>query len=237
VNPPSSGDGIRARVDVLGPNLLSVKLSSGPLLVKLQSLGTPFDRSSHASATSMLEQLAREGESLFIPANADCSASIGRGSVGALGQVFSASGKSFSESLINRSLASVTSDPCGGNLLTTCYRALQEEAQRNFAGEVGRLLWKPISDSDGNLAIHTEPSGTTVIVNGETGRNQGGGNGYGSLARFPKPGCAYGPNVRVEVLNRNGAKYSVNGSTTITIPNGCNRYCVNGPSLEQCVKR
>lgn len=236
-NPASPADGIRGRATVLGPNLLSLSLSSGPILVKLQGLSTISDRQVAAAAQRTLEGLAAEGEAIFIPADVDCTTTVSGGGVGAIGQVFTASGRSYSEALITRAQSRVSSDPCGGSLLSACYRALEEEAESKFAGELDRMLWKPVSDSDGNLAIHTGPFGTSVRVNGETGRNQGPGNGYGSLARFPKPGCAYGNSVRVQVFAQNGAAYSFNGSTTITIPTGCNRHCLEGGSLEQCVKR
>lgn len=237
VNPASPEDGVRGRVSVLGPNLLSLTLASGPILVKLHGLAAISDRQVAAAAQKTLQGLAAEGDAIFIPADAACTTTVSGGGVGAIGQVFTTSGRSYSEAVISRAQSRVSSDPCGGSLLSTCYRALEEEAQSKFAGELDRLLWKPVSDSDGNLAIHTGPFGTTVRVNGETGRNQGPGNGYGSLARFPKPGCAYGSSVKVEVFAQNGAAYSFNGSSTITIPTGCNRHCLEGGTLEQCVKR
>ena len=236
-NPASAGDGFRSPVTVVGPNLLSIRLSTGPLLIKLHSLGVPSNNSVASGARAALESLAKEGDGIFIPADADCSTTVSGGGTGSIGQVFTAGGKSYSETLISRGLSAVSSDPCGGALISSCYRALQEDAADKFAGEIGRLLWKPVSDSDGRLAIHTGPSGTSVIVNGETGTNKGGGNGYGSLARFSKTGCGYGANVRVQVFNSKGAAYTFNGSTTITIPNGCSRHCLDGSSLEQCVKR
>ena len=236
-NPASPKDGFRSAVTVLGPNLLSIRLENGPLLVKLHALGTPFNKDVAASAKRTLESLAAEGEGVFSPANADCTTTVSGGGVGSIGQMFTASGKSYTEALFSRGLARAASDPCGGSLLSACYNALQDEAESKFAGEIGRFLWKPVSDSDGLLAIHTGPSGTTVVVNGETGVNKGGGNGYGSLARFSKTGCGYGGSARVQIFNSRGAAYTFNGSTTITIPNGCNRYCLNGSTFEQCVKR
>ena len=232
-NPASPSDGFRSPITVLGPNLLSVTLPTGPLMVKLHGLDAPYG-SKGESAKAYLQALAVE-EGIFIPADRDCTASL-EGGVGALGQVFTASGKSYSESLITRGLASLESDPCGGDLLSTCYGALKEDTDSKIAGEVGRLLWKPVSDSNGKLAVHTEPYGTTVKVNGEIGTNQGGGNGYGSLARFTKPGCAYGASVRVQVLDEKGAAYTVNGATEIIIPSGCARTCVEGPTIKQCSK-
>ncbi len=232
-NPPSAADGFRSAVTVLGANLVSVTLPSGPLLVKLHGLGVPSSSTAEA-AKSYLQTLAAE-EGIFIPADSACSSSVGSND-GALGQLFTVSGKSYSESLITRGLSSLQSDPCGGELLSSCYRALKEDTDSKIAGEIGRLLWKPVSDSNGKLAIHTDPYGTTVKVNGEIGTNQGAGNGYGSLARFSKPGCAYGNNVHVQVFDSNGAAYAVNGSTDIVIPSGCARTCVNGPTIAQCSK-
>lgn len=233
-NPPSPNDGFRSAVKVVGSNLLSITLPSGPLLVKLQNIGSASGSTSE-SAMSALQLLARE-EGIFIPAESECTTSVAGGGTGSIGQIFTASGVNYSETLIKRGLASLSTDPCGGDKLSSCYRALQEDAKEKFAGEIGRLLWKPVADSDGRLAVHTKPYGTTVKVNGETGVNKGPGNGYGSLARFNKPGCGYGNSVQVQVFNASGAAYTFNGSTTITIPTGCSRTCVEGSSLAQCSK-
>ena len=232
-NPASPSDGFRSAVTVLGANLLSVNLPSGPLLVKLHGLGTPSDDVA-ASAQVILKSLATQ-EGIFIPADSECTTGSGKDS-GALGQIFTVSGESYSEALLSRGLAEVRKDPCGGELIHTCYKALDDDASKKFAGEIGRLLWKPVADSDGRLAVHTEPYGASVKVNGELGTNQGAGNGYGSLARFPKAGCAYGGNVQVQVFNEKGAAYTFNGATTITIPNGCNRTCLEGGTIAQCSK-
>ena len=233
-NPASPSDGFRSAVTVLGANLVSVNLPSGPLLVKLHGLGAPSDDAKAASAQTILKSLATQ-EGIFIPADSGCTTGSGSSS-GALGQMFTASGESYSEALLSRGLADVREDPCGGELIDSCYDALEEEASKKFAGEIGRLLWKPVSDSNGRLAVHTEPYGASVKVNGELGTNQGAGNGYGSLARFTKAGCAYGGNVQVQVFNEAGAAYTFNGSTTITIPNGCSRTCLEGGTLAQCSK-
>ena len=139
-NPASAGDGFRSAIKVLGANLVSVTLPTGPLLVKLHGLGAPGS-SKASSAQSTLEGLAALEDGIFIPADSECSASLGNGSQGAFGQVFTASGKSYSELLIERGLSEVTSDTCGGELLTSCYKALEDETSKKIAGEIGRLLW------------------------------------------------------------------------------------------------
>jgi hypothetical protein len=236
-NPASAGDGFRSPIKVMGANLLSITLPTGPLMVKLHGLSAPSSSSKASAAQSTLEGLAALEDGIFIPADSDCTARLGNGSQGAFGQVFTASGRSYSELLVEQGLAQVSSDACGGELLTPCYKALQENSDKKVAGEIGRLLWKPISDSTGKLAVHTGPFGVTVKVSGEEGKAQGGGNGYGDLARFSKPGCGYGANVQVQVFNSQGAAYTFNGSTTITIPNGCQRYCIEGKTLAPCAKR
>jgi len=98
-------------------------------------------------------------------------------------------------------------------------------------------LWKPVSDSDGKLAIHTGPFNTSVIVNGELGENSGPGNGFGSLARFSRPGCGYSdPQIQV-IDNGTGRRYEVGGQTTFTVPLPCNRHCLEGDAIVACTKR
>ncbi len=184
-----------------------------------------------------LKALAIE-DAIFFPAAKDCITTLPGGGQGSIGQIFSASGKSYSETLIHNGLAQIDVDPCGGHLIQSCYDALVDEGGSNeIAGELNSFLWKPQSDSNGLLAVHSGPYNSTVRVNGETGTNAGPGNGFGSLARFSKSGCGYGGNVQVEVLNAQGLPYVVNGQRTITIPSGCNRYCLEGGSIVQCVKK
>jgi hypothetical protein len=41
----------------------------------------------------------------------------------------------------------------------------------------------------------------------------------------------------VKVIDeRTGAAYTFNGSDTITIPNGCNRYCIKEGAIALCPK-
>ena len=226
----------KGTVRVLGNNLLIFTSATETKLLKLHNLGIISQDAKASAAKSRLNALAAQGEVFFYQASKDCSVQLESGGTGVLGQLFSAKGTNFSEDLILSGLASIEKDPCSGELLSSCYIALADATEETIADEVGEFLWKPVSDSNGRLAVHTGPSGTTVIVNGETGTNQGGGNGFGSLARFSKAGCAYGANVRVQVVNSEGAAYTLNGSTTITIPNGCNRYCIKNGAIALCPK-
>ena len=191
------------------------------LLVRLLGLsGEPSSRS--ASAISYIRSFSR-GALLYYPAG--CQEGVSGGGTAALGTVFNLSGDNLAEELAKAGLVSANpNDGCGGAEYGQCLESLAQ-SDPVTAGELPRFLWKPVSDSDGGLAIHTSPSGTTVVVNGVTGRNQGGGNGYGSLARFSPSGCAFG-NPQIQVFNSRGLLYTVNGETTFTVPNPCGRYCV-----------
>lgn len=209
---------------------------SKKFLVKLHSIDAPYGDAERSGAERLLQDLA-QGDAYFFSASSSCSAQVASGATGFLGQIFTASGKSYSESLLNAAYARVDSDPCGGDLLTSCYNAIEEDATSKTAGELEEFLWKPVSDSNGKLAVHSSPSDTLIVIGGETGKVQGGGNGYAELSRFSKPGCAYGSNVRVQVTNSDGVPYRINGKDYLTIPNGCGRYCLRGGEIVSCPKR
>jgi hypothetical protein len=71
------------------------------------------------------------------------------------------------------------------------------------------------------------PYGASVIVNGERGSDKGGGNGYGSLARFRKNGCGYGRNARVQLVMNDGSKFNFGDKDFAIIPDGCKRWVIN----------
>ncbi|MCK6552015.1 hypothetical protein L6R52_39655, partial [Myxococcota bacterium] len=92
----------------------------------------------------------------------------------------------------------------------------------------GGFLWKPVSDSDGRLAILTpekltgqiagvsvkDPSGRVI----ESGRPAGVGNGDREHFRFSRPGGAFPPGSVVEIKLKNGE------TVNYTIPNPSERY-------------
>ena len=84
-----------------------------------------------------------------------------------------------------------------------------------------KFLWKPASDSNGKLAVHT-PNNlhvTSITVGGETKTKPDGiGNGYRPLWRFGKAGGSYGAPVPVAMKLADGRSY------TATIPNGGQRW-------------
>jgi hypothetical protein len=235
-NPISADDATRGTARAVGPNLIALKRKNREELIKLHGLDVPFSAEKRSNAETLLASLSAEGEVYFYPAEPDCTVTLEDGTEGVVGHVFSAKGKSFAETLLKQGLGEATTDVCRGSLVAPCYRALEEEAQPTptptpeFEGPstpAGFILWKPVSDSDGRLAVHSVPYGTTVVVEGERGRNAGPGNGYGSLARFRKSGCGYGSNARLKLLASNGSAFVFkNGNDFAVIPDGCKRWVV-----------
>jgi len=238
-NPISAKSATRGSVTVLGPNLVSLSSKKRTRLVKLHGLDVPFQTDKQTRARTLLSDLAAEGDAYFYPAEPDCSVVLDDGREGMIGALFSASGKSFSETLLKRGLGQPTTDLCRGSLLSSCYRALAEEAlptptptpeipvPQGPSKPAGFILWKPVSDSDGRLAVHSAPYGTTIVVKGEKGRNAGPGNGYGSLARFSRSGCGYGRNVKVELRQSDGSSFQFGDKDFAIIPDGCKRWTIS----------
>ena len=84
------------------------------------------------------------------------------------------------------------------------------------SGGGGGFLWKPVSDSNGNLVVllPSQYNGKvkSVSVNGEQGSFSGIANGNRTHWRFSKPGAAYGANARVVAATSGG-------NVSWTVPN------------------
>lgn len=242
VNPIEAKIAERGTVAPVSPNLVLM----GKSLIKLHGINTASSNNKVRAALDLMNRLAAQGEAYVFRAAPGCTANVsGEEEDGIVAQVFSADGTNFGEALLKAGVVTAdTNDVCKGFLIGSCYQALERGnsggsgggGSGSGTGEITAFLWKPVSDSTGDLAIHVSPAGT-IVANGETGTMQGPGNGYAELGRFSKPGCAYGAGARVQVLDREGVPLTLNGSDTITIPNGCNRYCLEGGQIVQCVKR
>ncbi len=238
INPPSRKDASRGSLTYIGPNLVLMKMKKREQLIKLHAIDVPTLSSQRIIAQEVISALAAKGDGYFYPAEPDCSINLEDGTQGIVGHLFSADGKSFAEELIKKNAAVVTTDVCQGFQVSPCYRALAEQSvpptptitipqYEGPATAKGFILWKPVSDSNGRLAVHSVPYGASVRVEGELGRDQGGGNGYGSLARFRKPGCGYGKNVKLELILPGGEKHTFKDKTFATIPDGCQRWLIS----------
>lgn len=239
-DPVTSDEGIPVYVrDVLSANLVVVEVTNddgtrGEILVRLHGVkDSPATKRN--AAINRLNSLSG-GQAYLYKAADSCDITVAGGGSGIAGALVNNAGVSFAEDIIRAGLADPeTADVCGGELIGACLASIAGSTPQT-AGELDSFLWKPTSDSNGNLAIHTGPYNTDVYVNGEKGVNQGAGNGYGSLARFSKPGCSY-PSPRIQVYNgSSGLPYSVNGRTTLTVSSPCSRHCLKEGSIQPCQK-
>ncbi|WKZ56567.1 MAG: hypothetical protein QY326_07505 [Bdellovibrionota bacterium] len=93
---------------------------------------------------------------------------------------------------------------------------------------INDFLWKPVSESDGNLVVLVNPIGVRVEVTGaisETLADRGPSNGRGTTARARSPGCRFGDRVVVEFFDRSGRRILLeDGRRSVTVPRGCDRY-------------
>ncbi len=233
-NPVSLDNGELVSVEeVFAGNLLSIRTVSldgiqpeGLQLVKLQ--GVSSDGGFGGEAARTFVNRLTSGQARFFKASPECAFTTADGGQGVIGTIITDDGLSVAEEVVKKGYAAADpNDACSGALIGSCLNAL-ERTEIVSAGTISAALWKPVSDSTGNLAVHTEPFGASVLVNGEKGVDAGSGNGYGSLARFGRPGCAYGANIRVSVVNESGMPFlNAKGEDTFIIPNGCERYCLN----------
>ena len=95
------------------------------------------------------------------------------------------------------------------------------------AGSSNTFLWKPVSESNGNLVIllpaiyRGRVQSTTISgsFGSETGRfHTDTHNGFRPHFRFSRPGAAYGSNITVQAL------YDGNKIESWVVPNGASRY-------------
>lgn len=236
-NPVTSSDGFEVTVDsVEGSNVLKVTPKdtekAEQMLIKLHGIG-PNAADSDA-AIAKLRSLSRSRK-VFIPAGADCTVTVPGGGKALVGSLVSSSG-SVSEDYVKSGLGKIDSaDVCNVKDLATCFAALDIDRPDN-AGALEAFLWKPESDRDGLLAIHTTPGDTKVVVDGETGANFGPGNGFGNLARFLKIGCEY-EKPKIQVFDAAGVPYTVGGKTTFTVPDPCEQSCLVSDKVIACPER
>ena len=200
--------------------------AGGSQLIKLQGITTDGVEARLVNqAKTKLESIAGSAAYLVI-ANQSCSVTVVGGGIGTYGQLFTSSGANVNEQLLATGGVIPASDSCGGDQLVSCYQGIPvNEATSDM--KVGHFIWKPVSESDGNLVCLTDIYGVTFVVRGaitETLNDVGPGAGYGSRGRANRPGCSYGSNITVDMFDYDGKRILTNsGLSYITIPNGCSR--------------
>lgn len=230
-NPVALNDGMAVRVkEVVGNNLVILEAKNiqseetGEMLVKLHGLAaTPSSTST--GAINMLKNMA-SGDVRFYKASENCTTTLQGGGQGFVGQLVTETSGSFTEKLIKTGLVDVdVADVCGGDKIAPCLTALHS-SQTETAGEMREFLWKPKSDTKGNIVvIHEDHCGAEAIVNGEVLEYKGAGNGRCGTYAGKKHGCNYGANIKVQLRDRkSGQYYTHNGEPHVIVPNGCQRF-------------
>lgn len=227
-NPVSMADGEEVRIkEVMGNNLVSIQStslqSSGPQLLKLHGVASGPSTTSQA-ARNMIRNLAGS-KAYFYKASEDCETTV-QGGKGTIGHLISSKGVSINESLISAGLADVdTKDACGGDMIAGCFNALKGQGVEPM-GEMKDFLWKPKSDTKGDIVVILEKHcATRIVVNGTEFKSSGASNGRCNTSPGTRPGCAYGSNIKVEVIDINsGRPYTYKGKPYVVVPNGCQRF-------------
>jgi hypothetical protein len=221
-NPVKRKDGEAISVkEILGSNLVGL---SDNRLVKLAGIG-PGALEKREAAKNMIAALSSDAITYF-QASDNCTVQLINGATGSVGQLFTSDGKSFSEELLKAGLVDVDSnDVCGANQLASCYNALKSSDIKS-AGEIHKFLWKPLSDTKGDVAvIHELHCNTIAYINGQEFRYAGSGNGRCGTFVGTKPGCAYGTNIKIEFIDKDtGKAYFHKGQPYVIVPNGCARF-------------
>jgi len=227
-NPVSYEDGETIHIEkIISNNLISIKGvgpdAGGERLVKLQGIASgPEDRVKAAMNT--LRQLS-SGSPTFFQASKDCAVTLDGGGQGTIGQIVTRDGRSFSEELVKAGLSDIDpADACGGDQIAGCLSALKGTDVKP-KGEMGKFLWKPKSDTKGNIVvIHEVHCGAKAVVNGEVFTDKGSGNGRCGTYAGRKHGCAYGSNIKVEIIDEaTGRPYMHNNLPYYIVKNGCQR--------------
>lgn len=206
---------------------LVIQRAAGAQLVKLHGVMPPALGAS--AAVAVLNRLAAE-PAIFFEVGDACDITGPGGGQGIAGYLFTQSGRSYIEELIKAGVALTVQadDVCSSGLISGCYTALQETHRPKTMGQINDFLWKPKAESaynHGSLVIHAGPCNATVRVNGEALLDFGPANGRCNTSRAFKPGCAFGNNVTVEVIdNDSGLPYTHDGQPFIIVPRGCDRF-------------
>lgn len=196
-------------------------------LVKLHGISAGNSYSNGIGVQRIKSMLGSGAVGLIVPeTGSGCSIETAGAGQGVVGQLFSPSGESVVETLLAQGVVKSTNDVCRSELLTPCYAQIESEAIS--PKRITDFLWKPVSESNHNLAVLVDPPQIAVVVTGavsETLINTGPSNGRGTTARSAShPGARFGTNVLVEFFDENGKRVLLNnGERSITIANGRDR--------------
>ncbi len=165
----------------------------------------------------MLKQLRVSIAALFTAmALSSCNLDLGSGTTSAeIDQVLAE--RIAAENAANQPAPAASDDDNDTPAAAPSTPAAKPSTATSSSGGGGGFLWKPVSDSNGNLVVllPSQYNGkvSSVSVNGERGSFSGIANGNRTHWRFSKPGAAYGSNARVVAATSGG-------NVSWTVPNG-----------------
>ena len=228
-NPPSYGEAEPVSlVAVHDSNLVEVNRGGNSTLIKLHAMGNTagFD---NTAARSVLSSVAATDTLYLFEAGCSAQTSLGEATVG---QVITAGGRSFSEAVIEERVGGVIggTGECDETAMSSCYSLINSTvgAAPVSGQQVSDFLWKPNSESPynpGGVSILLNPCDVRVLVNGQEFLEYPTGNGRCTTVRSGKPGCEFGSSVKVEILEKGtGNPVYFGTSSSVTIPNGCDRF-------------
>lgn len=236
-----------ATINVLSANLAVATIDEGPnkgkkIGIVLHGVGTKEVPSELVvMGREYLSELTADGAYLLRPGS-DCIYTSPDGGQAMLAQLFTLDGININEELITVGAVVPENNGCSARALQACYESILVETptmptpdpDQNNTNDgyypdtaIDDFLWKPVSESTGNLVVLLNVKDAVVKVKGAVSEqlvNTGPSNGRGTTARASRSGCAFGKNIKVEVFDRNGQRILVkDGSKSISIQNGCDR--------------
>jgi hypothetical protein len=201
--------------------------AGGQILVKLHGISDSISKVQAGRAADLLAAFGLKAI-MIRPSETGCGVTTDGGGAGSAVALFTTGGTSYAEALLKAGGANASSsDPCMVSLISSCYRALEDDAEAELpqtGATISRFLWKPVSERDGRLVVLISPSASTIIAGGEVLNLTGGSNGFSQTGRGTRAGCGYGANVTVEARDSQGRTLVwPDGSLSFNIPNGCDR--------------
>ncbi len=226
INPFPLYDGEQAVLEeVVGTTILKVRRTDSLTSEFISIYGLSPSPSVHRTKIALWSYV---GSTVYLvkPESGGCTVPVrGVGSLESY-QVITDSGINLAEFLVKQKLGRLSDDAlCGQNLFGSC--VANGGASGSTQRFVGNFLWKPNSESPynkGGVSVILNPCDVDVYVNGQEVMNYGPGNGRCITARSPHPGCHFGTNIEVKIIDKvSGLPVKFGTNDSFTVPNGCAR--------------
>ena len=246
-NPVKASQFDLVSVNALSPDFMVVTLLEGieagkEIGIKLHGVSVSGASSYNIDRGMQLIEDLSAANAYLLRTGRDCIYTSNSGDQATLAQLFSLDGRNFNEELLAVGAVTPDNNGCSAKQLSACYNSIKaappappepspidedEDEQIYDDSVIDDFLWKPVSESNGNLVVLVNPRNVQVRVIGaitENLVNTGASNGRGTTARASRSGCSYGRNIKVEFYSSSGEKIALkNGEKSVHISNGCDR--------------